>query len=426
MVELVHLDPPLGGPAEVADVVEHLRHAPRRERRPALRSRSVSTWGLLRELGPDQRPGLAAERPGRPRTPCHTGSTPVSACCRPWPRRTIFGLLNRYRNAAHDFLRHAPSPPRPTPLAGRTAAVAVTLMFVVNGMLLGGFGGALPSLRDKLDIEASQIARDAVPAPARRGSPRCRSAAGWPTPSAPARVTLVGLPVLIAGAVVIGLAPTYPVAVVGGVLIGFGNGALDVAMNAIGVQVEAARRRPIMSFFHAFWSVGNFVGAGAVLLLATALGITGGAIVTPLMITLAGCRRRRAGGADPDRPGGGGGRPQGGRRTHRDPAGGLDARHHGARASGCPRARPSTGPRCTSPTSPRSTPTTGLARPGRGQRLHGGHPAARRPAGRPLRPAGGGPLRRRLRRARLPHRHPGRAACRCCWSAGRWSASASG
>ena len=36
------------------------------------------------------------------------------------------------------------------PLDGRTAAIAVTLMFFVNGMLLGGYGGALPSLRDKL------------------------------------------------------------------------------------------------------------------------------------------------------------------------------------------------------------------------------------------------------------------------------------
>ena len=68
-------------------------------------------------------------------------------------------------------------------------------------------------------------------------------------------------------------------------LIGLGNGALDVAMNAIGVQVETARHRPIMSFFHAMWSV-NATGAAAVLLMATALGMTGGSIVTPLLITL--------------------------------------------------------------------------------------------------------------------------------------------
>ena len=102
------------------------------------------------------------------------------------------------------------------------------------------------------------------------------------------KVTLVGLPVLIAGAVVLGLAPMYPVAVVGAMLIGFGNGALDVAMNAIGVQVEAARGRAIMSFFHAMWSVGNFLGAGTVLLLATVLGLTGGEVVTPLMLVLSG------------------------------------------------------------------------------------------------------------------------------------------
>jgi predicted MFS family arabinose efflux permease len=84
----------------------------------------------------------------------------------------------------------------------------------------------------------------------------------------------------------LGFATNYPVAVIGGMLVGFGNGAMDVAMNAIGVQVEAARGRPIMSFFHAFFSIGNFVGAGTVLLLAAVLGLRSGSIVTPLMITL--------------------------------------------------------------------------------------------------------------------------------------------
>ena len=67
------------------------------------------------------------------------------------------------------------------------------------------------------------------------------------------------------------LAPTYPVAILAAALFGLGNGAMDVAMNALGVQVEAARRKPIMSRFHAFFSVGNFVGAGAVLVMALAL-----------------------------------------------------------------------------------------------------------------------------------------------------------
>ena len=32
----------------------------------------------------------------------------------------------------------------------------------------------------------------------------------------------------------------------------------------------------IMSFFHAFWSIGQFAGAAMVLLMATAIGLTGG------------------------------------------------------------------------------------------------------------------------------------------------------
>jgi MFS family permease len=98
---------------------------------------------------------------------------------------------------------------------------------------------------------------------------------------------LAAVPFLIAGMITIGLAPAFGVVIVGAVLIGLGNGAMDVAMNAIGVQVESARQRPIMSFFHAFWSIGNFIGAGTVLLLAVLLGLRGGAIVTPLAILIA-------------------------------------------------------------------------------------------------------------------------------------------
>ena len=171
-------------------------------------------------------------------------------------------------------------------LSTRLAAIAVTLMFVVNGAVIGGFGGALPSLRDKLGLEASQIAIMLF----------CGGAAaigsmqigGRLADSVGAReITLAALPLLTVGMITIGLAQVYTVAIVGAILIGLGNGAMDVAMNAMGVQVEAARQRPIMSFFHAFWSIGNFIGAGAVLLLATVLGLKGGEVVTPLAISIA-------------------------------------------------------------------------------------------------------------------------------------------
>lgn len=179
-----------------------------------------------------------------------------------------------------------PTPPAAPPLASGTAVAAVLVMFAVNGMLLGGYGGSLPSLRERLDLDATQIAIMLF----------CGGLAGIVSMQVGGRladslgarrIVFAGLPVLIAAALVLAVAPSYPFAILAGVLFGFGNGAMDVAMNALGVQVEAARRTPIMSRFHAFFSIGNFVGAGAVLLMALALGITGAGIVAPLMITLA-------------------------------------------------------------------------------------------------------------------------------------------
>jgi MFS family permease len=180
----------------------------------------------------------------------------------------------------------SPSSPPASLLASRRAAVAVTTLFAVNGMLLGGNGGALPSLREKLAVTDTQIAvllfcAGLAGILSMQVGGRLADAIGART------VALSALPVLIAAAATIALAPNYGVALLGLVLLGLGNGAMDVGMNAIGVQVEAARRKPIMSSFHAYFSLGSFVGAGAVLLLAKGLGVTGGRIVTPLMLSLA-------------------------------------------------------------------------------------------------------------------------------------------
>ena len=58
----------------------------------------------------------------------------------------------------------------------------------------------------------------------------------------------VNLPVHASGAIGLGLAL---------LIFGFANGAVDVAMNDQAVIVERDYGRPIMSAFHAFWSVGG-------------------------------------------------------------------------------------------------------------------------------------------------------------------------
>ena len=44
-------------------------------------------------------------------------------------------------------------------------------------------------------------------------------------------------------------------------VLGFGNGSLDVGMNAHAVVVERAYPRPIMAAFHAMWSIGGAFAA---------------------------------------------------------------------------------------------------------------------------------------------------------------------
>ncbi|HVD80469.1 MAG TPA: MFS transporter [Propionibacteriaceae bacterium] len=179
----------------------------------------------------------------------------------------------------------ATSAPVTDQLSTRLAAAAMITLFTLNGMMLGGYGAALPSLRDKLGLNATQIAMLLLCAGA--AAITSMQVGGRLADARGARqVTLAAVPIIILAMITIGLAPSYPVAILGGVLMGLGNGAMDVGMNAIGVQVEAARRRPIMSFFHAFFSIGNFIGAGTVLLLAAVLELRGGAIVTPLAISL--------------------------------------------------------------------------------------------------------------------------------------------
>jgi MFS family permease len=172
-----------------------------------------------------------------------------------------------------------------SPLSTPGSVRAVIGMFTVNGMIIGGYGAALPSLRDKLGMDATNLAIllfvcGLAGILSMQVGGRLADALGA------RKVTIAALPFLILAVVTFGLAPSYPLAILGGVLVGLGNGAMDVGMNALAVQVEAARRRPIMSRFHAFFSIGGLIGSGSLLVIAKTFGLAGGAVVTPFMLTL--------------------------------------------------------------------------------------------------------------------------------------------
>ena len=144
----------------------------------------------------------------------------------------------------------------------QAAAVAVGSVFAVNGLLVGAYAAVLPALRDRLGIDARTLSvlllvvGFAAVCSMQVGG---RLADRWGARG----IALGSLPVMTIGAVVIALATELPLVLVGGALVGVGNGACDVAMNAVGVEVEKARPVPVMSRFHAFWSIGTFSGPGS-------------------------------------------------------------------------------------------------------------------------------------------------------------------
>ena len=155
-------------------------------------------------------------------------------------------------------------PPAPS---ATTSAPAVVNLFAYNGLVIGTWAASLAALRERLGLDASGIAIMLVGAgvaaiTGMQVGGRLADRLGA------RRVVLTCVPLLMVGLVVGGFAANYVVLFGGALLLGLGNGGIDVAMNAIGVQVEAARPKPIMSFFHGMWSVGNFAGAALVYIAA--------------------------------------------------------------------------------------------------------------------------------------------------------------
>lgn len=156
--------------------------------------------------------------------------------------------------------------PRPA-LAGPTAVPATATLFACNGLIIGVWAASLAGLRERLDATSSLIAVALVvlgvcAIAGMQVGGRLADALGA------RRVALAAIPLLLLGIGVVGLAPSFAWLLVGAVLVGAGNGMIDVSMNAMGVQVENRRPKPVMSFLHGMWSVGNFTGAALVLLAA--------------------------------------------------------------------------------------------------------------------------------------------------------------
>ena len=163
-----------------------------------------------------------------------------------------------------------PSTPVAAPLlpAVHAGVRGTYVAFIGSGFAFASWASRIPQVRDRLHLSPAQLGLVLLCIAA--GSLLALPLAGPVVHRFGSRRTVAGMAVLLAvglATVSFGyLAGLVPV-VVGLFLLGFANGAWDVAMNVQGALVERHLGRSIMSRFHAGYSLGTVAGAlvGAVM-----------------------------------------------------------------------------------------------------------------------------------------------------------------
>lgn len=159
----------------------------------------------------------------------------------------------------------SPSPAPAASPAARAARVAVSLLFFVNGFGFASWVPHIPTVQSRLGLSPSLLGV-ALLATAVGAIIAMPLTGAWVARWGSKNVTfvtalsfcaLVSLPVR---------APTFPLLLLAMGGMGAFYGAMDVAMNAHAIAVEQRLGRPVMSSFHALYSLGGLAGAGGSIL----------------------------------------------------------------------------------------------------------------------------------------------------------------
>ncbi len=166
-----------------------------------------------------------------------------------------------------------------TPTVGlRRARLAVSVLFVLAGTVMGGWAGRIPSVRDQLGVSNGEWGLIVLAAPigvlaSLLVLSRVIDRTGARTPSV---AGAVGMLVLVPIAAV-ATAPWLLIVCL--LVLGLAQGLLFGPMNALAVEVERGYGRSIISSFHFWYSGGQFLGS--------LLGVTAGMLELSAALQLA-------------------------------------------------------------------------------------------------------------------------------------------
>jgi MFS family permease len=139
--------------------------------------------------------------------------------------------------------------------------VAVSAAFLIHATVSGTWAPRLPAIKESLELSDGELGTALVGLAI--GLLVGTRVAGAPVDRFGSRpVMRAGFPLLAATLLLPGLADSLVALLLSLFVLGLASGALDVAMNAQGIEVERHLGRPILSGLHGLWSVGLGLGAG--------------------------------------------------------------------------------------------------------------------------------------------------------------------
>jgi MFS family permease len=146
---------------------------------------------------------------------------------------------------------------------------AVAAAFLIHATVSGTWAPRLPAIKQSLGLSDGELGTALVGLAI--GLVIGTRLAGAPIDRWGSRPFMrVGFPLLAATLLLPGLADSGLTLFGSLLVLGVASGALDVAMNAQGIEVERTLGKPILSGLHGLWSVGLGLGAGVAALAAAA------------------------------------------------------------------------------------------------------------------------------------------------------------
>ena len=154
------------------------------------------------------------------------------------------------------------------PTAQRTERAANSAIFLCNGLGIGAWAASLPLLQARLHLSdgALSLALLGFAAGAVLSMPMTGMLAPRLGVARATRFAALAFALAMLGP---GLAPDFAALIGAAFLLGLTNGALDVSMNGLASGIETRWGAPIMSSFHAAFSVGGLGGAALGAIMAT-------------------------------------------------------------------------------------------------------------------------------------------------------------